>query len=72
MPFFTVSLHSEAVGFIAIKENSQYAAEIYVMGVISYYHRIDIGKMLLSSAIKCCRKHGYVFCRLNAGWIQSW
>lgn len=65
MPFFAVYAESKAVGFIAIKENSKYAAEIFVMGVDPNYHRRGIGRALVSSAIKWCREHSYDFLQVK-------
>ena len=65
MPFFAVNLESKAVGFIAIKENNQYTAEIYVMGVDPNYHRKGIGRSLVSSAIEWCRDHGHKFLQVK-------
>ena len=65
MPFFAVYSQSKAVGFIAIKENNQYTAEIYVMGVNPNYHRRGIGRTLVSSAIKWCRERDYEFLQVK-------
>ncbi|NLX70079.1 MAG: GNAT family N-acetyltransferase [Clostridiales bacterium] len=65
MPFFAVYSQSKAVGFIAIKENNRYTAEVYVMGVNPNYHRRGIGRALISSAVKWCWEHGYEFLQVK-------
>lgn len=65
MPFFAVYFQSKAVGFIVIKENNQYTAEIYVMGVDPNYHRRGIGRTLVSGIIKWCREQGYEYLQVK-------
>ncbi len=65
MPFFALYSQSKAVGFIAIKENNQYTAEIYVMGVNPNYHGKGIGRTLVSGAIEWCRERGYEFLQVK-------
>ena len=65
MPFFAAYAESSAVGFIAVKENNQHTAEIYVMGVEPNYHRRGIGMTLVSSAVEWCRERGYEFLQVK-------
>lgn len=65
MPLFAVYFQSKAVGFIVIKENNQYTAEIYVMGVDPNYHRRGIGRTLVSGIIKWCREQGYEYLQVK-------
>ena len=46
------------IGFISIKYNNQYTAEIYVMGVLQHYHKKGIGKRLLIEAEKIVKERG--------------
>ena len=48
-------------GFIVIRENSPYTAEIYVMGVMPGRHRQGIGRQLFNAAYRYCRQKGYEF-----------
>jgi GNAT superfamily N-acetyltransferase len=65
MPFFTVFHKSKSVGFIAIKANNKYTAEIYVMGVHPDYHRRGIGRVLVEGAVKYCKENGYEFLQVK-------
>ena len=40
---------TQAVGFVALKETSPCAGEIYVMGVLPEYHRSGIGRQLFAA-----------------------
>ena len=53
MPFWAV-LEEKTIGFIAIKQHSEDAAEVYVMGVKEDYHSKAIGKMLMGECFKFC------------------
>lgn len=59
LPFITVYEKEKAVGFLAIRETSPYAAEIYVMGVLPEYHRQGYGERLVFACCDYCRKKGY-------------
>lgn len=39
LPFFIAITESKPIGFISVKENNKYTAEIYVMGVLTDYHK---------------------------------
>jgi len=48
----------ELIGFISVKFNNKYTAEIYVMGVSSSCHKRGIGRKLLHEAEKLIREKG--------------
>lgn len=52
MPFYACFLGRRAVGFIAIKQHNSDTAEVYVMGVLSEYHRQGLGTRLINEAVK--------------------
>ncbi|HOT31267.1 MAG TPA: GNAT family N-acetyltransferase [Petrotogaceae bacterium] len=49
------------VGFISIKSNNEYTAEIYVMGIEKPYHRKGIGTILIEKAQLFLKNNGYRF-----------
>ena len=61
LPFFCAIDDTKAVGFISIKENNKYTAEIYVMGVLPDYHKRGIGRALFNTSIKWAKEQGYEF-----------
>ena len=48
MPFFVAYSDRMPIGFLAVKRNTHYAAEVYVMGVLPEHHRCGAGRALLS------------------------
>lgn len=60
--YFYAAYHGdEVVGFICIQSNNPYTAEIYVMGILSEYHRKGIGTNLLRKAEQMLREKHYRF-----------
>ena len=57
MPFYSAYKNDNAIGFVTVKMHNRYTAEVCVMGVLSEYHRLGIGKDL----IRCCEN----YCREN-------
>lgn len=53
------------MGFISIKENSKYTAEVYVMGVLSDYHKRGIGRKLINKVLKWSKEQGYEFLQVK-------
>lgn len=65
LPFFAAMNESKPLGFISIKENNQYTAEIYVMGVLPDYHKQGIGRALFNRAMRWTKEHGYEFLQVK-------
>lgn len=52
-------------GFIAMKETSNYAVEVYVMGVKKEYHRLGIGRKLFDAFYSYAKETGYEFIQVK-------
>lgn len=65
LPFFASINESKPIGFISIKENNKYTAEIYVMGVLSDYHKQGIGKSLFNMALQWAKEKGYEYLQVK-------
>ncbi len=61
LPVGAAFRNSRPVGFLALRETSPQAAEIYVMGVLPDCHRQGAGKALVEWAKGFCRKNGARF-----------
>ena len=65
MLFWAVLEGETTIGFIAIKQHSEDAAEVYVMGVKEVYHSQGIGKMLMEECFKFCLDRGIAFLQVK-------
>ena len=65
LPFFAAIDNSKPIGFISIKENNQYTAEIYVMGVLPDYHKQNIGKALFNIALQWAKESGHEYLQVK-------
>ncbi|MPM08949.1 hypothetical protein SDC9_55265 [bioreactor metagenome] len=65
LPFFAAFDKLKPLGFISIKENNQYSAEIYVMGVLSDCHKQGIGKALFDVALQWAKEMGYEYLQVK-------
>ena len=52
LPTFIAVEDNQTIGFLTIKIHNQFAAEIYVMGVLPQFHRNAIGSSLINKAEK--------------------
>lgn len=59
--FIQVNADSMPVGFISIKSNNSFTAEIYVMGIKQKYHRLKIGEKLLSHVSEMLKDENYSY-----------
>jgi ribosomal protein S18 acetylase RimI-like enzyme len=53
------------VGFLTLKQHSDHAAEIYVMGVLPDYHRQGVGRALTEFAERHLRARGVTFLQVK-------
>lgn len=65
MPFWASVNGEEAEGFIALKESSPFAAELYVMAVKKAFHRKGIGKALFETFYQYAKEYGYEFLQVK-------
>lgn len=65
LPFFALFDESNPLGFISIKENNQYTAEIYVMGVLPNYHKQGIGKALFNRILQWTKENRYEYLQVK-------
>lgn len=50
LPTFTAEAEGETVGFLSLKLHNRYAAEVYVMGILTDWHRQGLGRAILSAS----------------------
>lgn len=65
MPFLTAYEDGKVAGFLAIKKNNRYTAEIYVMGICKEYHRQGIGRELYNACYQLCRELGFEYLQVK-------
>lgn len=62
MPFYSAKDEDgNAVGFVALKIHSEYAAEVCVMGILGEYHRQGIGRKLIKLCESFCMENKIEF-----------
>lgn len=65
MPFFAAMEREEAIGFMALKENSPYTCEIYVCGAKKRFHRCGAGSAMFAAFCGYARERGYRFVQVK-------
>ncbi len=60
-----VEEQNRPVGFLALRETSPYAAEIYVMGVKREFQRHKAGKALFTAMLNYARRQGYEYLQVK-------
>jgi GNAT superfamily N-acetyltransferase len=64
-PTVVASVDGEDVGVLTLVAHSDYAAEIYVMGVLPDHHREGIGRAMLERAQAWLADHGFEFLQVK-------
>lgn len=59
--FYAVYEGEDIIGFICLKSNNQYTAEIYVLGILVQYHRSGIGRKLVNALEQYSKENNYKF-----------
>jgi ribosomal protein S18 acetylase RimI-like enzyme len=57
--FIEIIYEKKEIGFISIKRNNEFVAEIYVMGILSQYHRQGIGSIVIDRICRDSKGEGY-------------
>lgn len=65
MPFWLAEEAGEPLGFIALKETSPYACEVYVMGVVERLHRQGVGRSLMQALEAYAIAEGYEYLQVK-------
>ena len=65
LPFWADVENDITRGFIVMKETSDYAVEICVMGVRKEYHHLGIGSKLFEAFYQYAKENGYEFIRVK-------
>lgn len=61
MPMFGVLENDKTVGFVSLKLHNDSTAEIYVMGILSEYHRKGLGQRLIERCEGYLLERGFRF-----------
>jgi GNAT superfamily N-acetyltransferase len=56
LPTLLAVVDEQVVGFLTLKYHTAYAAEIYVMGLVSHVHRQGLGRALVEQAESLLRR----------------
>ncbi len=65
LPTLVATVDGRTVGFLSLKQHSDDAAEIYVMGILPSHHRRGIGRALLAAAEAHLRAHRVRFLQVK-------
>jgi ribosomal protein S18 acetylase RimI-like enzyme len=65
MPTLVAKTASEAVGFLTLKKQNDYSAEIHVIAVSPEAHRCGVGKRLLEAAENILRRDGIEYLQVK-------
>lgn len=65
LPTLIASVGGEAVGFLTLKEQNEYASEIQVMGVHPEVHRRGVGRALVVEAERVLRQRGIEYLQVK-------
>jgi ribosomal protein S18 acetylase RimI-like enzyme len=65
LPTLLASCEGETVGFLTLREHSEYAAEIHVMGVKPERHRQGVGRALVEEAERQLSQRGFEYLQVK-------
>ena len=61
LPMYVARSDGEHVGFVSVKAHTPAAAEVYVTGVLPFWHRRGVGRMLFAAAEEAALRRGARF-----------
>lgn len=59
--FYAAFDDDEPVGFVALKQQTDYTMDIYSLGVLEPYHRHGIGHQLIAASEHYCRDNSFTY-----------
>ena len=65
LPTFLATVKGQVVGFLTLKQHSEYAAEVLVTGVYPQEHRKGVGRALMASAEAYLRERGVEYLQVK-------
>jgi len=65
LPTFLAEVDGRVLGFLTLRQHSEYAAEIHIVGVRPEAHRQGIGRTLLAEAEKYLRQRGVEYLQVK-------
>jgi len=65
LPTFLALVQGQVVGFLSVRQHSEYAAEVHVMGVRPQQHRKGIGRALMDAAEAHLRGRGVEYLQVK-------
>jgi GNAT superfamily N-acetyltransferase len=65
LPTFVALTDAQVVGFLTLRQHSEYAAEIHVMGVRPEMHRRGVGRLLVDGAEEYLRRRGVEYLQVK-------
>ncbi len=61
LPMFVAYVGGEAAGFISLKRQTEFAAELYVLGLKRRFHRQGLGRSLIEATARFAKNAGFSF-----------
>ena len=61
LPMLAGFFDGQAIGFVSLKPQTDFAVELYVLGVRRAYHRRGVGRALIESAARLASLQGRLF-----------
>lgn len=69
MPFLAIYVDDITVGFVSLKGTSEFASEIFCMGILKEYHHKGLGSLLYYELESYAKRLGYKYIQVKT--VQS-